>query len=52
MVADDRIAAVLEGTPGPDAAGQALIDLALAAGGKDNVTAVIADYSVAGPPGT
>jgi len=45
-VEDDRIAEVLGSEPGPEAAAQKLIDLALKNGGPDNITAVIARYSV------
>lgn len=42
MVADDDIARLMRGAlPDPRAAGEALIDAALAAGGHDNVTVVV-----------
>jgi protein phosphatase len=43
MVSDDEIAATLAGATGPQSTCDALIDLALQHGGRDNVTAVIAD---------
>jgi protein phosphatase len=46
-VEDARIAAVLAERPEPEDACDALIDLALARGAPDNVTAVVAHYSVA-----
>jgi len=45
-VEDDRIAEVLGSEPDPEAAAQRLIDLALENGGPDNITAVVARYSV------
>jgi len=45
-VADDRIAEVLNAEPDPEAAARRLIDLALENGGPDNVTAIVARYSV------
>jgi protein phosphatase len=50
MVPDDRIAEVLRGHPDPDGACAALIEAALAGGGKDNVTVVVANYAI-GPAG-
>ena len=44
MVADDGIAAVLGDANSSAAACQGLIDLALASGGKDNITVVLARY--------
>lgn len=44
MVADDAIAAVLTDASSSAAACQALIDLALAGGGRDNITVVLARY--------
>ena len=44
MVADNDIAAVLANANSSQAACQALIDLALAGGGKDNITVVLARY--------
>jgi PPM family protein phosphatase len=50
MVPDARIAEVLARTePSQEACG-ALVDLALDAGGKDNVTVVLARYSIPDPP--
>jgi serine/threonine protein phosphatase PrpC len=46
MVPDDEIAALLARHPAPQAACQALVERALEAGGKDNVTVLIARYSV------
>lgn len=45
MVPDDRIAAVLQGSPSPRAASEELVRLANEGGGKDNVTVVVARYS-------
>jgi serine/threonine protein phosphatase PrpC len=45
-VSDNRIAEVLRSEPDPEVAAQQLIDLALARGGPDNITAVVARYSV------
>jgi serine/threonine protein phosphatase PrpC len=43
-VTDDEITKVLEGHPDdPDAAAQALVDAANAAGGRDNITVVVVD---------
>jgi len=44
MVADDSIAAVLTNAKSSEAACQTLIDLALAGGGRDNITVVLARY--------
>ena len=44
MVADDTIASVLTEANSSAAACQGLIDLALAGGGKDNITVVLARY--------
>ena len=49
MVADAEIAALLDRHPAPAAACAALVDAALAGGGKDNVTAVVADYRIVPP---
>jgi PPM family protein phosphatase len=46
MVEDKHIAAILSRAGSADAACQALVDLSLDAGGKDNVTAVLARYSI------
>lgn len=46
VVNDETIARALRDTPDGDAASQALIHLALAAGGPDNVTVVVADWAV------
>jgi protein phosphatase len=51
MVADARIAEVLGRTAGSAEAGRALVEAALEAGGRDNVTVVVAGYGIpAGPP--
>jgi protein phosphatase len=50
MVGDDQIAAALDQDRPAEATCRALIDLALDAGGKDNVTAVLARYSIAAGP--
>jgi serine/threonine protein phosphatase PrpC len=52
MVAEPMIAATLSTHPDPQAACGALIDCALHAGGKDNVTAVVADFAVILPQPT
>ena len=44
MVVDEKIAVVLEREPRAEAACAELIDMANLAGGRDNVTAVIADF--------
>jgi serine/threonine protein phosphatase PrpC len=44
MVADDKIASVLTNANSSEAACQSLINLALAAGGNDNITVVLARY--------
>jgi len=46
MVPDAAVAGVLGGVPHPQAAAQALLELALQNGGKDNVTIVLAHYTV------
>jgi protein phosphatase len=46
MVADEGIAEVLASTESSDAACRRLVDLALENGGKDNVTVVLARYSI------
>lgn len=45
MVADDQIAAVLQGSPTPRAASEELVRLANEHGGRDNVTVVVARWS-------
>lgn len=45
MIADDSIASVLSDSHSSAAACQSLIDLALASGGRDNITVVLARYS-------
>lgn len=44
MVDDDAIAQVLSASPTPTAACQILVDLALKAGGRDNITVVVAQF--------
>lgn len=46
MVTDEQITATLQGTPEPQRACDSLIERALGAGGKDNVTVLIADVSI------
>jgi protein phosphatase len=46
MVADERIASLLAENVDPQAACQVLIDAALANGGRDNVTAVVANVAL------
>lgn len=46
MVSDGEIAEILQHQADPSVAARALIDQALAHGGKDNVTAVLARYSI------
>jgi protein phosphatase len=46
MVEETSIAKVLEDLPSSDAACQKLVNLALDNGGKDNVTVVLARYSI------
>jgi serine/threonine protein phosphatase PrpC len=46
MVDDAAIAAVLRDIESPEEASQKLLDLALEAGGKDNITIVLARYSI------
>lgn len=50
MVPDDAIAAVMDRQESADAACRQLLDLALAAGGRDNVTAVVARYHLPDAP--
>ena len=51
MLDDDEIREILLTESDPETAAQALIDAALAAGGKDNVTAVIVDFPRLDGPG-
>ena len=44
MVPQDQIEEILRGTPDPGVAADQLIDAANAAGGDDNITAVVADF--------
>ncbi len=46
---DPEIAALLERHPVPDDACQAMLDLALERGGKDNVTVVLGNFAFPGP---
>ena len=46
MVPDAKIAQILNGLPSSHAACHALVDAALDAGGKDNVTVVLGHYSI------
>jgi protein phosphatase len=41
-VPEERLASVLSGMPGPESGSRELVDLALAEGGRDNVTVVVA----------
>ena len=43
MISDEEISRILEETEDPDQAAVALVTLAIEAGGKDNVTAIVAD---------
>jgi protein phosphatase len=52
MVKDDRIAEILRGAPTAELACQALVEAALQAGGKDNVTVVVARYQFPPAPET
>lgn len=45
LVTDDTIASILSGVPASSEACQALLQLALDGGGKDNITAIVAAYS-------
>jgi protein phosphatase len=49
LVPDEEVAGVLARHGDPQEAVQALVDLALDRGGRDNVTAVLAHYALAGP---
>jgi len=46
MVADDEIESILRANPSSEDAAPALIARALEAGGRDNVTVIVADFSV------
>jgi protein phosphatase len=46
MISADSIATVLAAAAASDTMCSRLIDLALAAGGKDNVTAIVAQYNI------
>lgn len=43
FVAQDTITEIMADQPGPDEAADRLVDLALRAGGQDNITAIVAD---------
>ena len=49
MVEEDRIADVLALRRSPDELSETLVDLALKAGGKDNVTVVVTQYDIPNP---
>ncbi|MEW4567616.1 protein phosphatase 2C domain-containing protein [Tautonia sp. JC769] len=49
QVEDAEIARILSSEPEPKAACDRLIDAALASGGRDNITVIVADYRVASP---
>jgi protein phosphatase len=51
MVTDEQIAEVLSGVATSDEAGKALVAKALEGGGADNVTVVLAGYSIPQQPG-
>jgi protein phosphatase len=50
MVPDDRIEEILRGVELSEDASSALVDAALEAGGRDNVTVVLARYGIPAPP--
>jgi protein phosphatase len=50
MVEDTAIERVLRRIETPGEACRELVDLALEAGGKDNITVIVARYSFAGKP--
>ena len=50
MVADEDIRKILAGTDHPQAASQALVEAANAAGGQDNITTVVLDVQEAAEP--
>jgi protein phosphatase len=50
MVSNDQIAAFLAGGESSETLSQRLVDSALVAGGKDNVTVVVAQYRIAPAP--
>ena len=50
MVADELIRKILEGHDDPQAASQALVEAANAAGGQDNITTVVLDVQEAAEP--
>jgi protein phosphatase len=48
MLPDDRIAAVLRSEPDPQVACDTLVNAALEAGGRDNITAIVAVFAALG----
>jgi serine/threonine protein phosphatase PrpC len=50
MVTADAMAAVLKAEAEPEAAARQLLALAIAGGGRDNITVVIVRFDVATPP--
>lgn len=51
MLDDEEIREILMATPEPEAAAHALVEAALAAGGKDNVTVIVVDFGRRGAAG-
>jgi protein phosphatase len=49
MVTNDAIAVVLDAQPEPEAAAKALLALANDAGGRDNITVLVARFDPAEP---
>jgi protein phosphatase len=46
LVSEGEVAALLEAHPRPEDACRALVDRALACGGRDNITVVLASYTI------